>query len=180
LSKTIKELADELGLSKDKVKYQTRKLPSGLTTKKNGVTHLTKEAISIIKSNLVGKDDQVRPPQSLPIDFVLEELKKRDIELAEKNSQINNLQQALSTQQKLLDQQQVLTLQANQKIFALETSLEEKNKDNPVSEEPKKSPSEHTEKTDQQTMKFDATKKKTGETSKPLSTKKGFFSRWFN
>lgn len=73
MSKTIKELADELGLSKDKVKYQTRKLPSGLITKKNGVTHLTKEAISIIQSNSVGKDDQVRRPQSLPIDFVLEE-----------------------------------------------------------------------------------------------------------
>ena len=32
--KTIKELADELGVNKDKIKYQLRKLPSELTTKK--------------------------------------------------------------------------------------------------------------------------------------------------
>lgn len=167
MSKTIKELADELGLSKDKVKYQTRKLPSGLTTKKNGVTYLTKDAISIIKSNLVGKDDQVIHTRSLPIDFVLEELKKRDIELTEKNNQINNLQQALSTQQQLLDQQQVLTLQANQKIIVLETSLEEKDQDKPTPEEPKKDTSEPTESAHRKTL-------------EPLHKKKGFFSRWFN
>lgn len=125
--KTIKELADELGVSKDKVKYQTRKLPSELTTKKNGVTYLGSEAISTIKANLLGNNTRETPKENtppLPTDFLLEELAKRDNELAEKNKQINSLQDSLITQQKLLDQQQVLTLQANTKILELETVSE--------------------------------------------------------
>lgn len=125
--KTIKELADELGVSKDKVKYQTRKLPSELTTKKNGVTYLGSEAISTIKANLLGNNTREIPKENtphLPTDFLLEELAKRDNELAEKNKQINSLQDSLITQQKLLDQQQVLTLQANTKILELETVSE--------------------------------------------------------
>lgn len=127
MSKTIKELADELGVSKDKVKYQTRKLPSELTTKKNGVTYLENEAISKIKANILGSTTRETHRQNthhLPTDFLLEELAKRDNELAEKNKQINNLQDSLITQQKLLDQQQVLTLQANTKILELETVSE--------------------------------------------------------
>lgn len=125
--KTIKELADELGVSKDKVKYQTRKLPSDLTTKKNGVTYLGSEAISTIKANLLGNNTQEIPRQNthhLPTDYLLEELVKRDNELAEKNKQINSLQDSLTAQQKLLDQQQVLTLQANTKLLELETVSE--------------------------------------------------------
>ena len=125
--KTIKELADELGVSKDKVKYQTRKLPSELTTKKNGVTYLGSEAISTIKANLLSDNTRGTPKENtpnLPTDFLLEELAKRDNELAEKNKQINSLQDSLITQQKLLDQQQVLTLQANTKILELETVSE--------------------------------------------------------
>lgn len=54
MNETIKEVTDELGVSKDKVKYQVRKLPSKLTVKKSGVTYLDNKAISIIKDNLQG------------------------------------------------------------------------------------------------------------------------------
>ena len=45
--KTLKELADELGVNKDKIKYQLRKLPSELTTKKM-VLSILKARVKII------------------------------------------------------------------------------------------------------------------------------------
>lgn len=55
MRKTIKELADELRVSKDKVKYQVRKLPSELTIKENGITYIKNTGIEIIKENIQGK-----------------------------------------------------------------------------------------------------------------------------
>jgi len=54
--KTIKQLADELGVSKDKVKYQVGKLPSSYLVKVGNITHLTNEGILKIKEILLGKD----------------------------------------------------------------------------------------------------------------------------
>ncbi|VMZ93145.1 Protein of uncharacterised function, DUF536 [Streptococcus pneumoniae] len=122
MEKTIKELADELGVSKDKVKYQTRKLPSKLTTKKSGVTYLNKEAIAIIKQNLVGSYTQVEN-DFLPTDLLIKQLKKSNELLSEKDKQIEKLQDSQKMFQKLLDQQQILTLQANKKIEQLEIQL---------------------------------------------------------
>lgn len=45
-------------------------------------------------------------------------------ELTEKNKQIEKLQKNIEQQNILIDQQQKLTLQANQKIESLETKLE--------------------------------------------------------
>ncbi|MBP1044629.1 helix-turn-helix transcriptional regulator [Vagococcus sp. BWB3-3] len=175
MAKTIKELADDLGVSKQTVQYHFRSLPAKLYTKNDkGVYSLNDEAVKLLTQKISPEPAKKTTKENDDLYSILSN------QLVTKDKQIHELLVHQTQLQKLLDQQQVLTLQANQKIFALETSLEEKNKDNHVSEEPKKSPSEHTEKTDQQTMKFDATKKKTGETSKPLSNKKGFFSRWFN
>lgn len=121
--KTIKELADELGVTKDKVKYQARKLPSGLTSKKDGITYLSIDAICIIKKNISGGKKRVLPsdiPNQLPTDYLLGQLELKDKELNEQNKQINRLLNSNDQLQKLLDQQQVLTLQANQKIKELE------------------------------------------------------------
>lgn len=122
MEKTIKELADELGVSKDKVKYQARKLPSKLTTKKSGVTYLNKEAIAIIKQNLVGSYNQVEN-DVLPTELLIKQLKKSNELLSEKDKQIEKLQDSQKMFQKLLDQQQILTLQANKKIEQLEIQL---------------------------------------------------------
>ena len=54
--KTIKELADILGVSKDKVKYQLRKLPSNFTYKKGNITYLKKEAVTTITKILSGNE----------------------------------------------------------------------------------------------------------------------------
>ncbi|MDZ5760827.1 DUF536 domain-containing protein [Carnobacterium maltaromaticum] len=122
MKKTIKELADELGVSKDKVKYQARKLPSKLTTKISGVTYLNKEAIAIIKKNIVGSYTQVKN-DVLPTDSLVKQLEKSSELLSEKDKQIEKLQDSQKMFQKLLDQQQILTLQANKKIEQLEIQL---------------------------------------------------------
>ncbi|TFJ46863.1 hypothetical protein CKN80_03760 [Carnobacterium divergens] len=71
MSETIKEVTDELGISKDKVKYQVRKL----TVKKSGVTYLDNKALSIIKDNLQGSVIQIENKNS-PSDFLREQIAK--------------------------------------------------------------------------------------------------------
>jgi len=148
MKKTIKELADELGVSKDKVKYQVRKLPSELTSKTGGVTYLSENAIEIVLLALTGKNTQEIPSEfnyQLPTMFIEKELEKKDNEIKEKNKQIDNLHELLKQQQKLLDQQQVLTLQANKKIAELELSVsdvEEKRDEQDTTEELKQETNE--------------------------------------
>ena len=50
--KTIKQTADELGVSKDKVKYRVGKLPDNYIVKKDGVIYLTNEAIQAISEDM--------------------------------------------------------------------------------------------------------------------------------
>lgn len=95
--KTIKELADELGVSKDKIKYQARKLPSNFTYKKGNITYLKDVAISAIYDNLdIKKTGDI--PQFLPNDYLLSELQKKedylkakDLQIAEKDQQLANM-----------------------------------------------------------------------------------------
>jgi len=125
---TIKELADELGVSKDKVKYRLRKLPSELTSKSNGITYLSDVAVTKIREELLDTFTKVKTSENthtLPTDFIEKELEKKDKEIKEKNKQIEELHSLLKNQNKLLDQQQQLTLQANIKIKELETTLTE-------------------------------------------------------
>jgi len=126
--KTIKQLADELGVSKDKVKYQARKLPSELTYKIKGITYLNSQAVSIITGNVNGKKSGDYPeklPSELPSYYLVEQLKIKDAEISEKNKQLERMMDSNDKLQKLLDQQQILTLQANKKIEELELKNEE-------------------------------------------------------
>ena len=50
--KTIRELADELGVSKNKIHYQVSKIPSEYIVRNNSMKLLTAEAIKQIKENL--------------------------------------------------------------------------------------------------------------------------------
>ena len=125
--KTSKELADILGVSKDKVKYQLRKLPSNFTYKKGNIIYLKKEAVTTITKVLSGNEPGNLPselPDSLPTDYLLKEIETKNNHIEEKDRQIEKLQLALETQQKLLDQQQQLTLQANQQIEKLQEQLQ--------------------------------------------------------
>ena len=50
--KTIKELADELGVSKKKIHYQVSKLDSNLIQRLDGTIYLNNVAIKVIKGNI--------------------------------------------------------------------------------------------------------------------------------
>ena len=113
-TKTIKELADELGVTKDKVKYQLRKLPSELTTKKDGIIYIKKSGVKIILDNLKGKRP-INKYSFLTTDYPPNQLNILQDELDRKNKQIESLQ-------KLLDQQQNLQLQT-QKMLEEKTLL---------------------------------------------------------
>jgi len=141
--KTIKQLADDLGVSKDKVKYQARKLPSELTPKIKGVTYLSNQAVSIIIDKLKSKKPGDYPenlPSDLPADYLFEQLKKKDEEILEKNKQLERMMNSNDKLQKLLDQQQILTLQANKKIEELELKNEETENSEGIEEKIKKEP----------------------------------------
>jgi len=136
--KTIKELADELGVSKNKIHYQASKLPSECVIKDNGKKLLTTVAVKQIKENLgielnselnsgldisEHQDDTIE--KAIYIDGAIEldstlnsylNSLKHQIEYLEsqsknKDEQIKSLVEAQKQTQNLLDQQQRLALQ---------------------------------------------------------------------
>ena len=125
VKKTIKQLADELNVSKDKVKYQVRKLPSELTIKENGITYIKNAGIEIIKENIQGKIPNAKTGE-LPNDYLVNQLEFFQKELEKKNTQIDHLQQ-------LLENQQILTKQTLDEKKQLELECSELKKEEPKS-----------------------------------------------
>jgi len=94
--KTIKQLADEIGVSKDKVKYQVGKLPENYLVKVGKITHITDDGILKIKEILLGKSEGNLPSKNQEITHFLlgennELYKTLKAELASKNEQIEML-----------------------------------------------------------------------------------------
>lgn len=109
--KTIKQMADELGVNKDKVKYQVRKLPSEHLVKMGNITYLTDDGILKLKELILGKtignpsgktdDYPVNNRVTLPEDKISGENELYNIlraELDSKNEQISALQAELSVE----------------------------------------------------------------------------------
>jgi len=143
MKKTIKELADELGVKKHIIKYQVEKIPKEYVENNSGVIFIKDKGIALIKINIGADKSEEKLNYSADNggeNYLVKHLLK---EVDEKNNQIKEFQKMIETQQKLLDQQQVLTLQANKKIAELETILTEsdllKEEDQAESEIPKKS-----------------------------------------
>lgn len=137
---TIKDLADELGVSKQAIRKHLEKLPPTLSVTKKGNTIFLEAAVSDFvrskvtrgTSNLTGKvtSNQVEEKEAknnpnrdtkttnpFEIEKILnEQLKIKDKQLAEKDKQ-------MQTMQKLLDQQQQLSLQTNKQISQLQLQL---------------------------------------------------------
>jgi len=131
--KTIKQLADELGVSKQAIQKRINNLPNNQQpTKVGGKYLLSKDLVEKIKSFYSGfdnydnqqkeKNDNVGDNCNVSAALIIDDLKmdKKHLqsELTIKNNQIEKLQ-------KLLDQQQILTLQANKKIEELELKSNE-------------------------------------------------------
>lgn len=136
--KTIKELADELGVSKNKIHYQVSKISSEYVVRNNSMKLLTAEAVKQIKENLGielnsslnSKLNTVKHRENTNIkgntsvegvelnstlNSYLNSL-KHQIEYLEsqninKDEQIKSLVEAQKQTQNLLDQQQRLALQ---------------------------------------------------------------------
>lgn len=115
--KTIKELADELGVNKNKVKYQTGKLTDNLLVKKNGIIYLTDEAVSTVVKELTGEKYRLKTDE-LTTDYLLNELDK-------KNRIINHLLTSQDNLQKLLDQEQQLHQLTHAQLKDKQVLLEE-------------------------------------------------------
>ena len=136
--KTIKELADELGVSKNKIHYQVSKISNEYIVRDNGMKLLTVEAVKQVKENIGvelnsssnSKTNTIKHQENANIkresSFVGVELNstlniylnslKHQIEYLEsqninKDEQIKSLVESQKQTQKLLDQQQRLALQ---------------------------------------------------------------------
>ena len=135
-AKTIKELAEELGVSKTainkKVSDENRKLWFAKIGNKFVINEVGQKAIKSMflaenenlnrqpvcektKTENHKNANQVSDLELLP--FLKKQLDQKDIQLQEKDTQIKQIQ-------KLLDQQQQLTLQANQQIEKLQEQLQ--------------------------------------------------------
>jgi len=122
MKKTIKELADELGVSKQTVQYHFKNLPANTYIKNDkGIYVLKDQAISILKEKISGKSYGENDKESAKETDELYSLLYA--QLKEKDNQIESLLSGQKHLQKLLDQQQVLTLQANKKIAELELTV---------------------------------------------------------
>ena len=137
--KTIKQIADELGVSKTAVrkKIENLGLQSGL--QKNGNQFaITEEQENLIKSAFLGKEDvktetksqtetETKSQTETETVSALVSMLQRELEI--KNEQIRELNARLAESQKLLDQQQHLNAvsvsQNQNKVLELEAKTEE-------------------------------------------------------
>jgi len=104
---TIKELAEELGLTKQAIRQHLKTMPSNLQTKKDGNTILLPPEVV---AYIIERTHKKRKPQDDTSTKALIQ------QITEKDRQIQKLQQ-------LLDQQQKLTLQSNNRAEQLEKEL---------------------------------------------------------
>jgi len=129
---TIKELAEELNVSKTAINKKINE-----EFKKNYISKIgnqfainvsgQKVIIAMFKANETQTENKPkRKPVCDLVSVLKENLERTEEQLKVKDSQIESLQ-------KLLDQQQVLTLQANQKIEQLEIIQKESEEEKPLS-----------------------------------------------
>ena len=130
---TIKELADELGVSKQAIRKHLEKLPPTLSvTKKENAIYLDTDVTAFVRSKVTRVTDNVtsKVTSNKFNEKKTENNLKRDEKLAntyevEKilNEQLKIKDKQIQTMQKLLDQQQQLSLQSNKQIEKLQLQL---------------------------------------------------------
>jgi len=119
MSKTIKQIADELGVTKQAVSYRLKQLEATkengvLAVKENGVLVVSLVGETLIKSAFLENNhqsfDDKQPPKDhqreqdilavlqLTITTLQNQLEAKDKQIAEKDTQIANLTEALKTQ----------------------------------------------------------------------------------
>ena len=138
---SIKELSEELGISRQAVYKRIHQLPSQCQPKKiDGVYKLTPKTVDLIRNfedvttKLPTNDNQLVGIMKTQINELKEDKERLYEQLFQKDKQLDHLQ-------KLLDQQQQLTLQANRQNERLQLQLQFfQEKDDEVEEEETDSP----------------------------------------
>jgi len=141
--KTIKELADELNVSKQTIQYHYQRLNKDLICKNSsGINLVSKKAEKIIVSKVnvkhkpnvtkdqqTGSKEQTKTDKEEKADITILEGEKemlfetyQDI-ISDKDRQIATKDQQINKLSNLLDQQQQLTLQSNKQIEQLQNQL---------------------------------------------------------
>ncbi|MEE6658351.1 hypothetical protein PS406_07135 [Pediococcus acidilactici] len=120
--KTIKELADELGVSKNKIHYQVSKISSEYVVRNNSMKLLTAEAVKQIKENLGIELNSSLNSKLNTVKHQIEYLESQNIN---KDEQIKSLVEAQKQTQNLLDQQQRLALQDKKLLEEYKSEINE-------------------------------------------------------
>lgn len=132
--KTVKEVAEMLGVTKQTVQYHLKSLPTNYTTKSEKniiyIKPLGQKALSdkIDKRKQFSVDKETVKTDKEPTKETLgndKEMEHYKEQIKEKDQQIAQLLESQKQLQKLIENQQILTLQANQKIENLELTLQE-------------------------------------------------------
>lgn len=135
--KTVKEVAEMLGVTKQTVQYHLKSLPTNYTTKSDKniiyIKPLGQKALSdkIDKRKQFSVDKEKVKTDKEPTKETVgndKEIAHYKEQIKEKDQQISQLLESQKQLQKLIENQQVLTLQANQKIEKLELTFKD-NKD---------------------------------------------------
>jgi len=196
---TIKELADELGITKQAVRRYFDQLPTELVpTKKGGSYQINPKAQAFIKDRVNRVDsklDSQIDTNKVDVDTKLDSHvdSKNDSELVkfqkefiqDKNEQIESLKEQVKKLHTLLDQQQQLTLQSNKQIDKLQLQLESTSGENTEETKTEESLQDQEQQTDQirqeleqKNLENEQLKKKIDELQQ--APKKGFWQRLFN
>lgn len=123
--KTIKELADTLNTTKNRVAYQVRKLPDDGVEIVDGIKYLTQQSqITIIKA--IEKLDSVELNSDKETETTIKSDNFEEV-IEALNQQITLLQEQLYTKDKQIDQLHTIIATQSQR---LNTKLLEKEKDN--------------------------------------------------
>jgi len=186
--KTIKQLADELGVSKQTIQKIIEKLSLELKPKKIGNKYrLTAENEQYIKNILGFKTDtesNISDKESNKTNNFDNRTNKTNTETDKSNKldmseyldllfkQLDTKDQQIEKLQKLLDQQQILTLQANKKIEELE--LKSNESENQKKENEFSFSEEREENRERKKEESSVEKNVSGTTDK-----KNFWTRWF-
>lgn len=138
--KTIKQIADELGIDKQRVYRFIVKnhITASSEVKQSKVYDDAAERLikshfnNITTSNERYSEPHQKSSQEMLLEQLIkeletknEELREKDRQIAEKDRQLNAAHEMLATNQKLLDQQQQLNAIVEQKLKLLEVKVEE-------------------------------------------------------
>ena len=133
--KTVKQVADMLGVTKQTIQYHLKSLPVNYMEKNDrNIIYIKPLGQKVLSSKISNKKNKSvgKETSSNDRETTKETVDKTEIEylktlIKEKDQQISQLLESQKQSQRLIENQQVLTLRANQKIEKLELDLEDDN-----------------------------------------------------